>query len=179
MGLRFLIKFLNKRKEIIINLSFNIGNSENLHSSILALAWGNTIQLIQITLEGQSETVFSYKSDFFNLMEVDLISISWIAPSLLICFDNRRRASILFSGDFTEGQLDINKKNNFNNNKAILNQITLETQLVFQDYIKDSNDRTRASYYNTVAINLENKSIVILTHKKIFRGKIFTWFYQK
>ena len=141
---------------------------------VLSIAYGNFIELIPID-DLEIDGNLSIKAHFIS--DYEIIFGSWIAPNFIFFVDTRKTAYIIYIGSFEQGKYINKNKRNLNKdyNKAILNQQQIESELAFQTFIKDKNERLRPFFQNTIIGNLDSGRIYMICYRQIFIGKLYKW----
>ena len=158
-------------------MDFQIGKEIDFSCPILLVGYGNFIDLIPIdSIENSNSHLKSnllIKAHFIS--DYEIIYSCWIATNLIFFLDSKKSAHILYSGNFEEGSyIEKNPRNMNQNNKAILNLQKIDSELAFQTFIKDKNDRLRPFFQNTVVVsNLEK--IFMIGYRQILVGKLYKW----
>ena len=144
---------------------------------ILLVAHGNYITLIPIQSIETSDSPtnnFTIKAHFIS--DYEIIYCSWISTHLVFFLDSKKNAHVIYSGDFEGGGLTEKNSRNIENNKATLNQQKIDSELAFQTFIKDKNERQRPFFQNTVVSNPESGMVYMIGYRQILLGRMYKWY---
>ena len=141
------------------------------------MANGNFIELIPINSAEDLDNRNSLQIKAHFISDYEIIYCSWIANNLIFFVDTRKTAYIVYSGSFEEGIYEEKNKRNMNKDsgKAILNQQQIESELAFQTFIKDKNERFRPFFQNTIIGNVDSAKIYMIGYRQILIGILYKW----
>lgn len=146
-----------------ISLKFAAGPGEEYTSDpILAIAWGNKIFMhkLKYTSPEGIQLVGTYT------MDSEIKTIQLLGHDIVLVMSYIREIIILTTKGFCKSSNDVVKD-------CVLEDMYVNKDVAVQAYIKDSSNKEKYTYHNT--INCAENQIFILGNKQLHKGRLLTW----
>ena len=138
------------------------------------MAWGNIIEIIDINnsevLEGKENRNFTIVGHFVS--DSEIIFLAWISTNLLISVDSRKDIRVIYSGFLEGGFYDETRLGLNQGLNAVMDCQRLDSDLSFQTYLKDSQNRVRSCYMNTICCNSDTNTIIMIVKNLFYYCRI-------
>lgn len=128
---------------------------------ILAISWGTKVFLYKIKFASPEgiQLVGTYA------MDAEIKNIQLLSHDLICVVSNSREVIILTTRGFS--------KNSPESKNAVLEEIYVSKDVAAQAYIKDSSNKEKYTYHNT--IQCLDSCIFILGNKQLHKGRVINW----
>jgi len=136
---------------------------------VLAIAWGQVIQLIQI-----EETSPKEKYTFRGYYEsgAEIIGVEWVNEGVLVIIDTKGEAKLLYTGDFEPGNYAEQVDGKIMS--PLEQPYHLNAELVVQVVNQLNNEETkRHIYYQSICC--QKHSVICLTSEGLVEGRLYEW----
>ena len=146
-----------------ISLKFATGPGEDFTTDpILAIGWGTKIFLHKIKFPSPEgiQLIGTYS------MDSEIKCLQLLVHDVVLTLSNSREVVILTTKGFCKLPSDTIKD-------CVLKEIYVNRDIAVQSYIKDSKNKEKYTYYNT--ISCFESQVFILGNKQAHKGRLLTW----
>lgn len=161
--------------------------NSNEISIILMVSWGNHYFLVNL-IQKEKDYDLIFSAQIIAHLEIENFAVysNFVSSRILISFFENKKGILLNLEDFEEVNQALSQKVKEDNLDEILKEMDhslfhnfLEFQynenIVFNSFIKDSNNMARCSYFQSFYSQSEMNKILFIENEEIYNLGLFTW----